>query len=363
MDLGRIEETIAVLNNLSFAVGDDILNGEYDAVAKLRNKTKAFGTVSDAEYNPDMIDLMHLAEKLSELYPDQCEEVIGAVENLVIYNYVTGMTHANGVSIYFPYSSTEEAVKRRVKEYKDFDFAPTYKQFILDFSSLLTGEALNEYDFLELSPVELPEGEIEIYFSYQQMKRISDIHFILWQQWEDEPDYYISLAKNSDVSIESSGRVSTSFEGVWKTIQNEWICLYEIETTDEYRKYSCPILLNGEGYNMIIIFGDDYPDGEILGCSQSEAGLTNMADKNLTELEKGDIVQFEYYAELFLPYDELENDTRPATKTFYSKKIRLLSDKPEIKNLNVTDGVYLYGFKVYDTQNREHLTDFIKVEY
>lgn len=362
IDLGRVEETMTVLNNLSYVVSMDILNGDYDLIAKFRNKTKAFGTDPEPEYNTDMIDLMHFSEKLSSTYPDQCAELNEAINNLVIYNSTQGLSNANGISVYFPYSSTE-SVARRIKTYNSFDFAPQYKQMIIDFSSVLTGENLDTYNFSDLSPVELPEGEIEIYFSNQQMRRIADIYFTLWQQCEDDDDYYIRLARNSDVVIEGNGRVSTTFNGVWKSIQNQWICLYEIETTDEYRKFSCPVLLNGDPYNIIIIFSNKYKDGKILGCSPAGENATNMSDKKLTQLKKGDAIQFEYYAELFLSMEELQTDTRPATKTVYSKKIYLTSDEPQIKDINVSKGVYLYGFEVYDTQNKQHFTDFIRVDY
>ena len=308
-----------------------------------------------------MIDLYDFAVLVSDKYPSEANSLKQAIENLVIYNKTSDyISDANGVSIYFPFDN-KESISRRVPIYSEIDFAPTYKQLVIDFSEQLTGKNFNKYNFAEFTPVEQKNGEIELYFTNDQLDNISDIYFTLWQQVKEEHDYYIQIARDSNVEIEDDGRISTTFDGVWKTIEGQWICMYEIENAKGYKKYSCPVMLNGIKCDMIVLFNSSNQNGKIMGFVPINDN-THMASKNLIQIKNGDKSKFSYYAELFLSKEQLESDTRPSTKTFFSKEITV-KNSLSLKDTNATEGVYLYGFEVYDTQKEKYFTEFIKVDF
>lgn len=361
MDLGRVNGVTAMLADFADVVGDDLLDGEYRAIAKLRNKTKAFGTDADRNYNSDMIDLINLAEKMQKKYPDEANALIDSVKELVIYNGTTGnISDANGVSIYFPYAN-KNAVDYRLPIYREIDFEPTYKQLVVDFSEILTGETFNEYDFGEIKPTELENGEIEIFLTQDQMNNVADIYFSLWMQYEEEPDYFIELENNSNVEIDESGQILTTFNGIWKTIEGQIICMYELEKNEYYVNYSIPCMLNGKLCDMMVTYTDKDKNGNILGCYPIDEE-TAMPAKKMIDIKKGDKISFLYYAELFLEAEQLATDTRDAYKTFESKEF-IVKKALRIKEEEVDDTIFLYGFEVYDTQYVQYLTDLIQIVF
>ena len=74
-----------------------------------------------------------------------------------------------------------------------------------------------------------------------------------------------------------------------RTIDGHFVFTKLIYQGEDYTTYSVPILLNGEEYNLRVVYDHDLQDYTVLGARK---GLTDngMADKNLVQLLPGDEV-------------------------------------------------------------------------
>jgi hypothetical protein len=129
--IGRVAEAVGVM-------ADEIhlmLNEEgFERVSGIRSRVKYFGGPNQSV---DMIDLIHLAERMRRYAPAAAEEVIGAVRECVLINrHTAGSPNSNGLSIYFPYEN-EGVFKHHLDLYMQSGFSPRYLDFVSDFTRRL----------------------------------------------------------------------------------------------------------------------------------------------------------------------------------------------------------------------------------
>ena len=80
MDLSKVDSTVAAMNGLFAAIGEDLETERYAEVFRRRGDTKAFGlaAVESKGEGYDIIDLKDFAEQLSALYPEESEALRAA---------------------------------------------------------------------------------------------------------------------------------------------------------------------------------------------------------------------------------------------------------------------------------------------
>lgn len=105
MDLSKVDKVYDAMDEL-FAEMEGQLNmaGGYGKLAKLRREVKAFGKVQNPDDCADLVDLGSLAAVMSRDYPVQSSQLLGAIEQLVVYE-TSNLESATGVSLYYPYDS------------------------------------------------------------------------------------------------------------------------------------------------------------------------------------------------------------------------------------------------------------------
>lgn len=96
-----------------------------------------------------------------------------------------------------------------------------------------------------------------------------------------------------------------NFRGIWGSL-NGFLCYMEITYEGEdYNRYSVPILLNSEEYNLQVIY-DFAADEYYVEGARKPLEESGAADKNLRYLTEGDILQTVHYApDLSSDSDEL----------------------------------------------------------
>ena len=149
------------------------------------------------------------------------------------------------------------------------------------------------------------------------------------------------LGTDNDMTCDwENGVFSDNFRGVWGSIDGHLVYMELSSESEDYNLYSVPVLLNGEAYNLQVVY--DFTDEEwrILGARQG-IGDSGMADKELRLLKPGDEITTVWYLSDwnedsdFEAY-EAETLTVTADTAFYEQSL--------------PDGSYLMIFEMRDSQ-------------
>ena len=125
MDLSKTEEMVNAVNELSLRMSEEIEEGRYSYLRKIRGNAREFGR----GHSYDLVDLCHFAEQLSERYPEEAEAVRHAVNEMTVAK--TGnIEEAEGLSLYLPAENREllEAAGKFMDE--NTDLSETYRNFM-----------------------------------------------------------------------------------------------------------------------------------------------------------------------------------------------------------------------------------------
>ncbi len=129
-DLAELSATVPTeLKEFSVETNELIQNKEYKRVSSARSKTREFASSTKI----DQIDLVHFARNLGTKEANQLAE---ALQGAVKYNRTGGgISHAYGLSIYFPYKKTNK-VSQIISTYKAIGMSDEYSKCIQEFASL-----------------------------------------------------------------------------------------------------------------------------------------------------------------------------------------------------------------------------------
>ena len=133
MDLAELNGTVpAAFTAFASSTSDLISNNEFTKVADARSGSKDFSTSSKI----NQIDLIHFAQNLAT---PEATALADALTGCVKYNRnSTNISHANGVSIYFPYQSLSK-VSSAIKTYNAIGLDESYSKCIKSFASVAAG--------------------------------------------------------------------------------------------------------------------------------------------------------------------------------------------------------------------------------
>ena len=367
IDLKKLTPLFADLNVLSKSAENEIDTGGFSFISKARKGTKSFAVYTPEADSYDLIDIKHFAKQLEHMFPDEAAALITAAENAVAYYRNTGsVSNAYGISTYFPYLSKEVA-KHSVPYYKSLDEDAGVQANFISFMEAF-------YKNLILPRIERPEinnavpsiqngSEVSIKLDPDTLDEINQITFIIWKQLEEESDWFIKLGVDTNVDIAPDGTITTIFDGYWAVLGGETACFYEYERAGDTVKYMTPAVLNGEEVKLLLLFGDNYPDGKLLGAIPPPPEGGRVASKNIIPVNKGDRLALKYFAQLFVEdeanidkYDEVE-------KWITGEEFTVSTDELTIEIEPVDDNLYLYGFWIEDVHNNNYYTDFIEIRY
>jgi hypothetical protein len=133
MDLAELNGTVpAAFSAFASSTSDLISNNEFTKVADARSGSKDFSTSSKI----NQIDLIHFTQNLAT---PEATALADALTGCVKYNRnSTNISHANGVSIYFPYQSLSK-VSSAIKTYDAIGLDESYSKCIKSFASVAAG--------------------------------------------------------------------------------------------------------------------------------------------------------------------------------------------------------------------------------
>lgn len=262
------------------------------------------GNTADQGYS-NMVDLGHLARNCEYLLPDVTGAVLEGLEECVVYE-VNGpyRTQATGLSCYYSYNGD----RRDLNGYTDQGYSDAFKYFYhygidgtLDREGMeyIAGLGCYEEQLPEVPTLEREVGDelFPLYVNeegYAVLDVGSELAGMLRSVYfqlayvDEQSDMVLLLGRDNDIDSDwENGVFLDNFRGVWGTIDGHLVYMELTYEGEDYNLYNVPILLNGEPYNLHVVY--DYWSEEyfILGARK---GLeqNGMADKQLLRLRVGD---------------------------------------------------------------------------
>ena len=132
IDLAELSQTVpSELADFSKDTTELIKNNNYQAVSNARSSTREFAQSSRI----DQVDLVDFATRMGT---DEAKELADTLRSAIKYNRTSSnMTHAYGLSIYFPYQQSRK-VDSVCNTYDDIGMDEEYKNCIASFASMNT---------------------------------------------------------------------------------------------------------------------------------------------------------------------------------------------------------------------------------
>ncbi len=217
----------------------------------------------------------------------------------------------------------------------------------MDYIALMNYDVLPELKTLnsvnwENMPVTVGEdGKATLTLGSEAMDILSSITFELYYS-DPEEDILLCLGTDNDIIADwENGIFKDNFRGVWGSLDGA-LCYMEIAYEgDDYNQYSVPILLNGEKYNLMVIYDFETEQYYIEGA-RKPLDDSGAADKNLRYLIEGDEIQTIHNATTI-------SDNNGELTAVPIDTIRV-SSETAFEEIELGDGLFIMMYTMRDSQ-------------
>ena len=293
--------------------------GFFSQFGRVAAQSENYGGNTKEQGYTNMVDLGHMARQSVGML-GSAQEVLDALDDCVLYQ-VGGQyrTEATGLSCYYSYNGDVEDFN----SYAGLGAGVAFKYF---YSYELTGELddsgmayIADMDFEELpevknllstdwdgAPLDLDEDGVSFLTLGPEANDIlAGIGFSLYYV-DEESDMMLLLGTDNDMNADwDNGVFYDNFRGVWGSIDGKIVYMELSYESEDYNLYAIPVLLNGEEYNLQVVYDFSTDEWNVLGARQ---GIDNsgMADKELRLLQEGDEITTIWYMSTASGDDEFE---------------------------------------------------------
>ncbi|MBP8641151.1 MAG: hypothetical protein KBI01_09710 [Oscillospiraceae bacterium] len=327
--------------------------------------TENYGGNTKEQGFTNMADLGHLARRSAQVLPETSGSVLTALENCVEYE-VHGpyRREATGLSCYYSFNGD-------INDLNGYINVGAGEAFKYYYAYGLTGELSEEgmnyisemdYDFLPSIETLESQGweDHALYVDDQGCavlelgKKANDILSAIYIQLfyvDVEQDIMLLLGTDNDFIADwDAGIFKDNFRGVWGAIDGCFIYMDLAYEGGNYNLYSVPILLNGEDYNLSVLYDFDKTEWEIQGA-RKPIDENGMADKNLRYLVEGDVISTIHYA------TTISGDSDELTPLTVDEIT--VTKNTCFKEAELGDGTYMQIFEMRDMQGNSVYSDII----
>ena len=168
----------------------------------------------------------------------------------------------------------------------------------VDLESTASYIAENQFDQTKLVWSKV-NGKNQLSLDEDQWKLV---HSVLLNVFFDDGEGYIDLGLDCIYDFTDDGALVGEYDGAWMAIDGQKIAVYltdQLYEGDDYcLTYRCPVLINGDRANLIIVYDNAHPDGYIAGARYDYInGETETIAKGVTALNDGDKIDLvcDYY--------------------------------------------------------------------
>lgn len=270
VDLSRVAPVMDALGALMERCRDNLSEDEmryFRAFAKRRGLTKTFGAGSYRDSDSDMVDIGDMATRLGDLFPEETNAVLAALNHAVLYNRHNSDVDLGGLSSYYIYAGKQNA-DGFIQTYKSLGMDESYTKYLRDFADLLTGTAA----------VTRSGGRRVAEFDYGSIMRVE---LALLREMEDG-QAAISGLLPIDMAYEPQ-------DAIWPTINGHYVMLCEINRTAHRVYHAVPGRHNGQDCDIIVCYDIHGQNGKVLG-TRSDDGM--VVQKGLDPIRPGDTLAF-----------------------------------------------------------------------
>ena len=369
-NLSKVSELVAAYNDfgkeaLEYACENPSF---FSSFSRIAGATENYGGNTKEQGYTNMVDLGHLARKTAQALPETSAQVQAALENCVEYEVNGPYRHeATGLSCYYSYNGDINDLNG----YIDIGAGEAFKYF---YSYGLTGELseegmeyVSEMNYESLQPIETLESQgwddYPLYVDDEGCAILdlgpeaNDILSGLYVQLyyvDVEQDLILLLGIDNDLIADwDAGIFKDNFRGVWGAIDG---CFVYMELTYEggnYNIYTVPILLNGEEYNLSVVYDFDKQEWEIQGA-RKPIDENGMADKNLRYLVEGDVISTIHYT------TTVSGDSDELSPVVVDEIT--VNSNTAFSEVELGDGTFVEIFEMRDMQGNTAYSDVITFE-
>ena len=357
VDTSKINAVATAVNEMSKATQSIWGNqNAANAYAKAVNKTVRYGDVNGCHF--DVIDLSSYAENLESLYPEPAKKLAAAVKNAVVYNCTYGYK-GEGLTTYVPWAAGRKEAKAVSSWYEHY-----YKNADAShvaFATKLAGALVDSQQTVKKvkGKTKVAKTGVEGTLPPEEAKNAVSAKFVLWRELTKGSDYFVRLLVDKDVTVGNDGKLENKFTGYASAFNGEIMYLNETGRSEDGKTifYDSPAYLNGEKVRVQIRKDEKNKEGVILGAVYVTED-SNMADRNFVKIQKGDKLQFRYWANLWTnPGDEAKYAGQPTHKWVKGKELTV-GDSLKLEKKALGKELYLFTFWVTETKADGTLEDY-----
>ena len=349
---------------LAAACTDPAFFSQFGRVAA---QSENYGGNTKEQGYTNMVDLGHMARQSAGMLSSS-QSVLDALNDCVLYQ-VGGQyrTEATGLSCYYSYNGDVD----EFNSYAGLGAGEAFKYF---YSYELTGELddsgmeyIADLDFTELPEVQNlltmgwdgialdvdDNGTAYMTLGPDANDILAGIGFSLYYV-DTENDLMMLLGTDNDMNADwDNGVFSDNFRGVWGSIDGNLVYMELSFEGDDYNLYSVPVLLNGEEYNLQVVY--DFT-GEQWGIIGARQGIDDngMADKELRLLQEGDEITTIWYMATATGDDDFEP---------YEANTFTVTADTAFAETQLFDGSYSMVFEMRDAMGNYAYSDAVTFDY
>ena len=314
----------------------------------------------------NMVDMGAIARRTVGELP-AAQDVLDALEGCVLYR-VSGKyrSEATGLSCYYSYNNDIADLNGYITEGAGAAFKYLYAyqltgELDADGMAYLAQLGLDSLPALpslsamrwDNAPLTLDDdGYASLTLGAEADSILAGIGFSLYRVDEDS-DAVLLLGTDNDITADwENGVFTDNFRGVWGSIDS---CLVYMELSYEgeaYNLYSVPVLLNGEAYNLQVVYDFNDEAWSILGARQG-IDDSGMADKELRKLKSGDELTTIWYMAALSDDSDFEA---------YEAETLTVTDGTAFAEMDLPDGEYMLLFEFRDTQGNSGTSQAVTFE-
>lgn len=375
MDLTKTDAVKEKLDAFVLSAEQELKDGGYSKIAKIRDQAKSFGKVSEDTFY-DTVDLYDLSDKMELLYPKESSDLKAAIDDCVV-EQVSNVPMTHGMAIYFPYEN-KDYVDEWLDIYGDIGFSDNYIGFVRNFTATLSGDPITDWHVEDTAPEEdvTAPGEYYVQLREDQVENLGHADYQLWMEDDGYEGTYILWMLSSDVSLSDDDKLYTNFDGKRFFLNDAEggsvaCCALEIESGEDYKKYEIPLMLwrkdadLPENVYAHVRVDAEHPDGEVIGFySEIDTDSTLFPQKNQVVLNEGDgVCPYLFAREIqfnedgsVTPFSEWEPNSGTGAWITLSDDYDISMQEPdEVSN-------YCCLFRITDTQGNQYYTNPVYIE-
>ena len=229
-------------------------------------------SVDMANKTRDLVDLKELVEKLSVYAPEQGQDLLNAIDEMISAEYHTSKGVSNGLSIFFPYYEAKGYSKKLNQSYKDLEYDPVYTEFIDNFNRIQRDSPQLDWNTGSKSgTVRDTRTVLSVMLTSEQAANVAEYSLaILWLcNGDTENPVYVVVNPQEE---------GTELDGVQLTgyYVHHALCII---SDDEAQSYPCPLVWTRDAVGHYLV-----PAVLKAGETATEVQLVCDADSNTGEM-------------------------------------------------------------------------------